>query len=272
MNREKAFQALNGLDDRYIAEALRYRPGMEPALPERSISMKKKRLIALALAAALILALGGGAYALFSSMAFRTPEPEETFRIRWEDGLNGYVEWKDAKLAVTFPEKAESRRIQFRTGWLPEGMDSLGPDSWHDRLTAEQLAYMPGFEDMNQPLLIESYSMSMFNEGGALLLLYYTPGEIIEEHWDELDVDVLRFHATEHLDAVPQFNVPERTLEEDIILMANEEAGWIVRICGQIGMEQLVKVAENLEIRETGEVLRPEDFGSKFAFMDGGVG
>ena len=154
--------------------------------------------------------------------------------------------------------------------WLPEELASLKTDTWIDRLTAEQFA--DKYPDMtaSQPLLIETYSMSMFNDGGALLLLYYTPEDIIEEHWDENDVDVMRFHCTEILEA--NAYAPERKLEQDIILMSNSEEGWVVRLCGEIGMDELVRVAKNLEIRETGNVLTYDDFESHYTFMDGGVG
>lgn len=288
MNREQAFEALENLDERYIAEAIRYAPGDAAGAPERIAPMKTKRILTLALAAALLLALGATAYAAFFSMDRRVPDPEETFRIGWEENPSGYIEWTDAKLAVTFPETEESKAIEFRPGWLPNELPSelggsdpwsgIGADTWFGRLTLETLARpdrsvsVPAYADMMQPLLIETYSMSMFNNGGALLLLYYTPGEIIEEHWDGQDVDVMRFHCTQHLDAVPGYNVPERTLEQDIILLSNAEEGWVVRICGEIGMEQLLKVARNLEIRETGQVLRYEDFENHYTFMDGGVG
>ncbi len=279
MNREKAFEALENLDERYIAEAVRYAPGDAAAPPERKTPMKTKRILTLALAAALLLALGVTAYALgIFSMDRRVPDPEETFRINWEENASGYIEWSDAKLAVTFPETEESREIEFRPGWLPEEMAVLKSEAWLGRFTAERLALpdhstsCPAYADMDQPLLIETYSMSMFNNGGALLLLYYTPGEIIEEHWDEQGVDVMRFHCTQHLDAVPEYDMPERTLEQDIILLSNAEAGWVVRICGEIGMDQLLEVARNLEIRETGKVLRYEDFRDHYTFMDGGVG
>lgn len=286
MNREKAFEALENLDGRYIAEAIRYAPGDAAGAPERIAPMKRKRFLTFALAAVLLLALGVTAYAAFFSMDRRVPDPEETFCISWVDG--GHVEWSDAKLVVTFPETEESKAIEFRPGWLPNELPSelggsdpwsgIGTDTWFRRLTLETLARpdrsvsVPAYADMMQPLLIETYSMSMFNNGGALLLLYYTPEEITEEHWDEQDVDVMRFHCTQHLDAVPEYDVPERTLEQDIILLSNAEAGWVVRICGEIGMEQLLKVARNLEIRETGQVLRYEDFENHYTFMDGGVG
>lgn len=242
--------------------------------------LRTKRIISFALAAALILSLGIAAYAAFSSMTHRVPKKSETFRISWEEGPTGYVEWSDAKLAVTFPEKAESKEIEFRPSWLPDEMASLKDGSWRGRLTAEKLAFsgspqtkMPAYQDMMQPLLIETYYMSQFSDGGALLLLYYTPEKIIEEHWDEQGVDVMRFHCTEHFDARPEIGMDEYTLEQDIILMSNADAGWAVRICGEIGMDKLVKVARSLEIRETGKVLTCDDFeGNHFAFMDGGVG
>lgn len=240
---------------------------------------KTKRIISFALAAALILSLGIAAYAAFSSMTHRVPKKSETFRISWEEGPTGYVEWSDAKLAVTFPETAESKEIEFRPGWLPDEMASLKDGSWRSRLTAEKLAFsgppqskIPAYQDMMQPLLIETYYMSQFSDGGALLLLYYTPEEIIEEHWDELGVDVMRFHCTEHFDARPEIGMDEYTLEQDIILLSNADAGWAVRVCGEIGMDELVNIAKNLEIRETGKVLTCNDFENHYAFMDGGVG
>ena len=277
MNREKAFEALSELDDSFIAEAIRYAPEAASNSPERIVPMRK-RLFTLALAAALVLALGVTAWAAFSSMQHRVPEPEETFRITWEEAPNGYIEWSDAKLAVTFPETEESREIEFRPGWLPEEMASLQSEEFMSRLTAERLAANrspaapSAYADFNQPLLIESYSMSMFNDGGALLLLYYTPDEIHEEHWDEQGVDVMYFHATQHFDAVPEYNVSERTIEQNIALVSNAEAGWVIRLAGEISMEELLQVARNLEIRETGKLLRYEDFDWHFAFFDGGVG
>ena len=279
MKREEAFEALSGLDDAFIAEAIRYAPA-ESARPPERIAHMKKRIITLALAAVLLLALSVTAYAAISAMSHRVPDPEETFRITWEDDPSGYIEWSDAKLVVTFPDTAESREVEFRTGWLPEEMASLQKDSWRKRLTAEGLTdnggpretAIPAYSGMVNPLLIDVYATSQFNEGGAMLLLYYTPEEIIEEHWDELNVDVIRFHSTQHFDAAPEFNMPERTLQQDIILMENGEAGWIICIRGEIGMDQMIKVAKSLEVRETGKVLSYEDFDAHYLFMDGGVG
>ena len=238
-----------------------------------------KKIIYISLLAAVLISLfTAGAYAAFFSMTRRFPEASETFRINWEPNPSGYLDWSNAKLAITFPETPESKEIEFRPGWLPDEMASLKSESWCGRLTAEGLAFgdpahsVPAYQNMMQPLLIESYSMSQFNNGGALLLLYYIPDEIIEEHWDKQGVDVMRFHCTEHFDAQPERNMDAYTLEQDIILLSNYDAGWVVRICGEAGMDTLLKVAENLEIRETGRTWHYDDFNNHYAFMDGGVG
>lgn len=63
MKRETISQALNGIDERYIDEAAVFRPAALQNSPERSAGVKIKRIMTIALAAALILALGTAAYA-----------------------------------------------------------------------------------------------------------------------------------------------------------------------------------------------------------------
>lgn len=273
LNSLSLLRAMNGIYEEDVVMA-----GNNYYDEKQAKHFKTKRMIPYALAAALILSLGLAAYAAFFSMTKRVPETSETFRINWEPNPSGYLDWSNAKLAVTFPETAESKEIEFRPGWLSDEMASLKNEVWRSRFTAEGLAFsdrthsIPAYQNMMQPLLIESYSMSQFNNGGALLLLYYTPDEIIEEHWDEQNVDVMRFHCTEHFEARPEHNMDAYTLEQDIILMSNADAGWVVRICGETGMDTLLKVAKNLEIRETGCTLTYDDFENHYAFMDGGVG
>ena len=63
MNREEKFRALAGIEDRFIAESIRYAPEDAVCPSERIAHMKKKRVITFALAAVLILSLGIAAYA-----------------------------------------------------------------------------------------------------------------------------------------------------------------------------------------------------------------
>ena len=63
MKREAISLALNGLEDTFISEAAEFCPEGIQETPERIVRMKTKRIISIALAAALILALGVVAYA-----------------------------------------------------------------------------------------------------------------------------------------------------------------------------------------------------------------
>ena len=67
MKREQLSDIIGNIDDRQVAEAFSYDPAHSGRSAERIVPMKKKRIITLALAAALILALGVGAYASINS-------------------------------------------------------------------------------------------------------------------------------------------------------------------------------------------------------------
>ena len=67
MKRESISQALNDLAERHIRDTETYSPGAVQGAPERIVHMKKKRIVTLALAAALILALSVTAYAIAGS-------------------------------------------------------------------------------------------------------------------------------------------------------------------------------------------------------------
>ena len=66
MKRELISQALNMLDDRHISDTASFDPEVIQETPERIVHMKKKRIISLVLAAALMLALGTAAYAIYN--------------------------------------------------------------------------------------------------------------------------------------------------------------------------------------------------------------
>ena len=75
MNREQVFEAMSGLDDRYLTESIRYAPEDAADSPERIVRMKAKRIVTFALAAVLLLALGVTAYAAYSAVG--TPQAAE---------------------------------------------------------------------------------------------------------------------------------------------------------------------------------------------------
>lgn len=82
MNREAITLMLNGIEDDYISETMAFCPVSIQENPERIVHMKKKRIITLAVAAALIFLLGAtgyGGYVLFGwggNMEIHTSETD----------------------------------------------------------------------------------------------------------------------------------------------------------------------------------------------------
>ena len=299
MNRGDLFEAMGGIQDEYLASAadlLAYSKEEQTMNPEnitkKSGLRKTGRILLIAAVIACLFTATAFAAGLFS-VSTRVPDPKETFEIHWDDSETGYLEWSDAKLVLTFPEVSESREIEVRPGWLPFDMpsqlagsapwDNLSKETWFQRFASESLCFpdesgnLPAmFRGISQPILIQLYSMAQFRDDGAMLMLYQTPSELTEEHWDSLNADVLSFHGKQHFDeryveALGR-TIEAYDIEYDYVLLSNAEAGWVIEVCGQLGMDTVRKVAENLEIRETGNVLTPVDFQNRFLFIDGGVG
>lgn len=299
LNRDQLFDAMSDISDEYLSSAadlLSYEKEDNLMLLEqnkKSVRARRAgRILLIAAVIACLFTVTAFATGLFS-ISTRVPDVKETFQIHWDDSESGYLEWSDAKLVLTFPEVTESREIEFRPGWLPFELptelagslpwNGISDETWFKRFASESLCwaenadrYPAEYKEIGQPILIEAYSMAQFNDDGAMLMLYQTPGEITEEHWDELDVDVLSFHGKQHFDDrdIPELDmhIDAYDLEYDYVLLSNEEKGWIIEVCGQLGMDTVRKVAENLEIRETGNTLTQADFQNKYLFIDGGVG
>lgn len=298
LNRDNLFDAMSGVRDEYLSFAANLL-GYQQEETDMHLEQKAKRtglrktgrILLIAAVIACLFTVTAFAAGLFS-VSTRVPDPKETFQIHWDDSENGYLEWSDAKLVLTFPEVAESREIEVRPRWLPFEMPSrlagslpwsnLSSETWFQRFASESLCFPdeagnpPQYSDISQPILIQLYSMAQFRDDGALLMLYQTPGEIKEEHWNDLNVDVLSFHGRQHFDE-RYIDWMDKTMEAydidyDYVLLSNAEAGWVIEVCGQLGMDTVRKVAENLEVRETGNTLTPDDFENRFVFIDGGVG
>ena len=93
MKRELLSKAFGEIDESYIADACRPVPGDAAGSPERIVHMKKKRIITIALAAALTLALGIGAYAAWSIHTARQDELKTDLKIEENNAESSYVEY-----------------------------------------------------------------------------------------------------------------------------------------------------------------------------------
>ena len=91
MKRETISQAMNMLDERHICDTA-WEPGAIQEPPERIVHMRKKRIITFALAAALILALGITAYAVWGVHTARQQELKADLRID-ENNVSSYKEY-----------------------------------------------------------------------------------------------------------------------------------------------------------------------------------
>lgn len=290
MNRDRLFDEMGGIRDAYIlsaADLLGYeKEDKLMHLPQAAKARKMTRAILIAAAITALLAVT--VFAMFFAFSYRVPEGDETFRFHWEESPSGYAEWRNVKLALTFPDTPESRKIQFHPTSLPFSLPSamlgcdpnegLTEETWFSRFSGETLCwegepnYLAEYGAYGQPLLIQSYAMSQFNDGGAMLLLGQTPGEIIEERWDEQNADVLRFTATISFEGDEQLNLPARTLTYNYVILSNAQSGWVLVITGELDMDTLVAVAKGLEIRESGETVVYEDFVNHYALFDCSVG
>ena len=91
MKRETITLMLNSLDDDYISESKIFCPESIQESPERIVHMKK-RIITFALAAALMLALGITAYAIWSIHSTRQQELKADLNIE-ENNVSSYMEY-----------------------------------------------------------------------------------------------------------------------------------------------------------------------------------
>ena len=89
MKREELSDIIGGIDEKLVLEASRYDSTFSSRTPKGMVHMKKKRIITFALAAALILALGIGAYAagVFGGNVEITTTPIDHDDPIWEDVL-----------------------------------------------------------------------------------------------------------------------------------------------------------------------------------------
>ena len=97
MNRDQILQMLENIDDRFVTEAARFDPVGRRSPTERSRHMKMKRIVTLALAAALLLGLGAVACAVGMSIyRQRQEELRQELQID-ENKVEDYVEYPVAQ-------------------------------------------------------------------------------------------------------------------------------------------------------------------------------
>lgn len=284
MKTEKLLESFTYVDDGYVAEAASLLDRMEDnkmgeQKPKNTLRKISKTFLIAAILASLLVVTAFAA-TLFS-VSKREAKPDETYKIRWSDSENGFLEWKDLKYVFQFEGPEECREIRFKPGWLPfepnEGTNAWAKEGdWYNRrLVSEGAPGVDRFGTNYQPYMVNVYYAPQFENGGAMLLMYQTPEEIIEEQWG--DLQVMKFKANQHFDAIepneffPEGS-PERTQEFYFVIMFNPNEGYIIVVSGTSDMETVEHVAKELEIKQTDEIIKSSDFENNCTFIDVGQG
>ncbi|MBR1659620.1 MAG: hypothetical protein IJ705_04825, partial [Oscillospiraceae bacterium] len=237
---------------------------LHSSVREEEIIMKEKRkklpkAAAVLLAAAMVLTLSFTALAASGvfSLGHRDVEQGERFRLNFVTDRELY--WTDAKQVFTLEGPGEAHEIRFKPGWLPANpapLSSVDAEGWYTRLTCEGGG--------GQPCLIETFYAPQFSNGGHLILLYDEPKEIIEETWGEYQV--LRFEAARTIPATDYRQ--EETLKGAYVLLFQPEEGYLIVISGQSPLPELERVAKELTVEPTKEVLSAADYQGENRFID----
>ncbi len=153
MNRELLAKAFGDIDDNIVAEAYRPVPEAASGSPERVVHMNKKKIVTFALAAALILALGTAAYAVWSVHTARQQELKADLKIE-ENNVSSYIEYDvpeesggSGVVLLSTVNDGESQRVFVNVSpvekevierfpetiafaWKLDGMNVNGEDYW----------------------------------------------------------------------------------------------------------------------------------------------
>lgn len=234
-----------------------------------------RRVLVIAAAAALLLALGATAYAagLFHWQVHPV-EAGETVIVpnRYADEQTGQGVWRDADLSGTtdlilFDESDGQRyKAEFRPGWLPELPEIWLPEQgtdfeyacWGDHM--DEGWYQHYSCDLRTEATAEAYAdadifgipyqIEMISSYPARRLLLYSKDtrSLTEEDWD--GVRVLKVETVFNRWAM------------NYVILINEDEGWAVSVGGEDSIETLEHIARELEIRVTDE---PVDFSQSEA-------
>ena len=205
MKRELLSKAFGEIDESFVTEA--YRPVSDdaPGSSERIIHMKKKRIITFSLAAALMLALGITAYAVWSIHTARQQELKADLKIE-ENNVSSYTEYdipdeqasglvllstvndgQEQRVYVNISPVSEEEAAAFpdnaRFIWLIDGTETDGFAA--PQLPVEQS--LSGADEIRAAVLRDAYD----EETRTLILQCYLDVNMVKQAAAELGSDTV---------------------------------------------------------------------------------
>ena len=232
-----------------------------------------RRVLTLAVAAVLVVALAAGVLAASGVFRMRVREaaPEEVFdgpSVTTESGETMTYTWKNAKLVFNFDGPDTCSRIRFKPGYLPyevyRAFSYKDAEGWYSRLSCEGRS-----AGSDQPCLIEVRYAPMFVDDGNLLLLYSDEvSEIEEEEWNGFRV--LKFQSVW---ANPNFPAGTHNVDCSYCVLYQPQEGYIITVSSmEDNLGELEQIAKSLEIEKTDELISSADYHGHNEFLTCGVG
>ncbi len=196
------------------------------------------------------------------SISYRFPSADEQFHMEFEN-WGGY-DLTDVRWQVAFPEMNTCAEIRFRPNWLPFAVDTAAmadEDGYYSRLVSEGVATQmrpAPYRNMSQPFMIDVFYAPQLREGG-LLLQFYIPGSIV-------------FDTIGEWEALETCAFMESGSDGQYVILYSAQYGYVIVISGQCPMEDLITIAQNLEVDVTRNAIFSDDFVCHYATMDIAVG
>ena len=270
-------EAMNGIPDKYVTmagEMLGYMENKEPT------HFRRKLLSTLLVAAIIVSLLTGAAYALglfrvVPGEMKSVPEKEQTWIFMDSDG-NEVERWVGDDFAngfcFRFSGEEAPHRVEFRAGWLPQeptfwypdpALDpyspeqdwSIGKELWLEYLLDERQSETdffpePGIHDVGIPYMITVEYAQEDN-----YLIFNGKCKILKhEYWG--DYEVYEVYCEKEIHLAPGVTDRELVISpENYVVLFSLNEGFVITVGGTSDMEILERIARDLEVRTTDEVV-----------------
>lgn len=202
------------------------------------------------------------------AIKYRFPDYDEEFPVQFGEQA---IVWKNVPWALNFEGSSVAAKVRFKPGWLPFAGGSFGnypdADGYYTYYVSEGVpdSLRPAeYAGMSQAYSIKLYYAPQFTDGGALLMMYSTPGSIVRGEINGCEaLETCAYNKNPYTGEVTNGNY---------LIMYSKDYGYIIVVCGEAPMQDLEHIASTLELDVTRETVFPEDFERRYDFFDIGVG